>query len=108
MAKKKSTGRSAKKIKSLKMICNDNNKSSSNNRSSYLIFDLEKMDEDLIGSNKRLKSARDSQVQDLDKEILVLEKRETLLNEQVCKLNRKMREISQANGNLNAADDNLV
>jgi hypothetical protein len=108
MAKKKSTGRSAKKIKSLKMIGNDNNKSSSNNRSSYLIFGLEKTDEELIGSNKRLKSARDSQVQDLDKEILVLEKRETLLNEQVCKLNRKMREISQANGNLNAADDNLV
>jgi len=108
MAKTKLTGRSAKKIKSLKMICNDNNKSSSNNRSSYLIVGLEKMDEDLIASNKCLKSARDSQVQDLDKEILVLEKRETLLNEQVCKLNRKMREISQANGNLNAADDNLV
>ena len=108
MAKKKSTGRSAKKIKSLKMICNDNNKSSSNNRSSYLIVGLEKMDEDLIASNKRLKSARDSQVQDLDNKILVLDKKETLLNERVCKLNCKMREIAQANENLNAADDDLV
>ena len=80
MAKKKSTGRSAKKIKSLKMIGNDNNKSSSNNCSSYLIVGLEKMDKDLIASNKRLKSARDSQVQDLDNKILVLDKRETLCN----------------------------
>jgi hypothetical protein len=108
MAKKKSTGRSAKKIKSLKMIGNDNNKSSSNNRSSYLIVGVEKMDEDLIASNKRLKSARDSQVQGLNNEIFVLDKRETLLNERVYELNRKKREIAQENGNLNATDDDLV
>jgi hypothetical protein len=65
------------------------------------------MDE-LSAPNKRLKSARDSHVQDLDNEISALDKRETLLNERLLELDHKKHEIAQAHGNLDAADDDLI
>ena len=65
------------------------------------------MDE-ISAAYKRLKSARDSHVQDLDNEISALDKRGTLINERVQELNRKKHEIAQANGNLDVADDDLV
>ena len=58
--------------------------------------------------SKRLKSARDSLVQDLDNEISALDKRETLLNERLLELNRKKHEIAQAHGNFDVTDDDLV
>ena len=57
---------------------------------------------------QRLKSARDSHVQDLDNEISALDKRETLLNERLLELNRKKHEIAQAHGNFDVTDDDLV
>jgi hypothetical protein len=69
--------------------------------------DIDNMDE-LSASNKRLKSTRDSHVQDLDNVIAALDNRDTLLNERVQELNRKKHEIAQTHGNLNAADDDLV
>jgi hypothetical protein len=65
------------------------------------------MDE-LSASNKRLKSARDSILQDMDNAIASLDNRDTLLNERVQELNRKKHEIAQAHGNLDAADDDLI
>ena len=65
------------------------------------------MDE-LSASNKRIKTARDSQVQDLDNEISTLDKRETVLNERLLELDRKKHEFAQAHGNLDAADDHLI
>ena len=65
------------------------------------------MDE-LSGSNKRLKSARDSILQDMDNMIAALDKRETLLNEREQELNRKMDESDLSNGNLDAADDDRI
>ena len=55
------------------------------------------MDE-LSGSNKRLKSALDSILQDMDNMIAALNKRETLLKERVQELNRKKHEIAQTHG----------
>jgi hypothetical protein len=69
--------------------------------------DIANMDE-LSAADGCLKTARDSQVQDLDNEISALDERETILNERVQKLNRKKHEIAQVNGNLNVADDDLV
>jgi hypothetical protein len=65
------------------------------------------MDE-FSASNKRLKSAHDSHLQDLNNEISVLDKRETLLKEGVQELNLKKHEIAQANGNLIVTDDDLI
>jgi hypothetical protein len=59
-------------------------------------------------SNKRIKTARESHVQDLDDLISALDKRETLLNERVQALDRKKHDIAQANGNLDVADDDLI
>jgi hypothetical protein len=59
-------------------------------------------------SNKRLKLAHDSILQDMDNLISALQKRETLLDERVQALNRKKHEIAQTNGNPDAADDDLV
>jgi hypothetical protein len=66
------------------------------------------MDETISASNKRLKSAHDSLLQDLNNEIAALDKRETILNERVQQLNLKKHEIAQANGNLNVTDEDLV
>ena len=65
------------------------------------------MDE-LSSSNKRLKTAHDSHLHDLNNEISALDKRDTLLKERVQELNRKKHEIDQANGNRDAADDDLI
>jgi hypothetical protein len=65
------------------------------------------MDE-LSASSKRLKSARDSLVQDLDNVIAALDNRDTLLNERLLELDHKKNEIAQAHGNLDAADDDLI
>jgi hypothetical protein len=65
------------------------------------------MDE-LSSSNKRLKSAHESHLQDLNNKISALDNRETILNERVQELNRKKHEIAQANGNLNVTDEDLV
>ena len=65
------------------------------------------MDE-INASNKRIKTARESHVQDLDDLISALDKRETLLNERVQALDHKKHDIAQANGNLDAADDDLI
>ena len=56
------------------------------------------MDE-ISASNKRLKTAHDSHLHDLNNEISALDKRDTLLKERVQELNRKKHEIDQANGN---------
>ena len=63
---------------------------------------------ELSDSNKRLKVARDSHVKDLDKEIMALNQREIGLKERLGELNHKKHEISQANGNLDSADDDRV
>ena len=63
---------------------------------------------ELSVSNKRLKVARDSHVEDLDKEIMALNQREIGLKERLDELNHKKHEISQANGNLDSADDDRV
>ena len=68
--------------------------------------DIDNMDE-ISASNKRLKSAHDSHLHDLNNEISALDKRETILNERVQKLNRK-HEIAQANGNLDATGDDPI
>jgi hypothetical protein len=65
------------------------------------------MDE-LSASNKRLKSARDSHMQDLDNVIAALDNRDTLLKERVQELNRKKHDIAQTHGNLDAAEDDLI
>jgi uncharacterized phage infection (PIP) family protein YhgE len=66
------------------------------------------MDE-ISKSNKRLKLAHDSILQDMDNLISALQKREPLLDERVQEaLNRKKHEIAQTNGNPDAADDDLV
>jgi hypothetical protein len=66
------------------------------------------MDE-ISASNKRLKSAHDSILQDMENVIAALDKRETILNERVQELNRKKHEIAEANGNLNfTGDDDLI
>ena len=65
------------------------------------------MDE-LSTADKHLITSRDNLVQDLDNEIAAFNKRETLLNERMHELSRKKREIADANGNLDVADDNLV
>jgi hypothetical protein len=65
------------------------------------------MDE-LSASNKRLKLAHDSILQDMDNEILALDNRDTLLKERVHGLNLMKHEIAQANGNLIVADDDLI
>jgi len=65
------------------------------------------MDE-ISASNKRLKTAHDSHLHDLNNEISALDKRETTLNERVQELNRKKHEIAQAHGNLDATDDDLI
>ena len=65
------------------------------------------MDE-ISASNKRLKSAHDSLLHDLNNEISALDKRETTLNERVQELNRKKHEIAQAHGNLDATGDDLI
>ena len=65
------------------------------------------MDE-LSSSNKRLKSAHDSLLHDLNNEISALDKRETVLNERLLELDRKKHEIAQANGNLSVTGDDLI
>jgi septal ring factor EnvC (AmiA/AmiB activator) len=57
------------------------------------------MDDELSASSKRLKSAHDSLVQDLDNEIAALNNRDTLLKERLQELNRKKHEIAQTHGN---------
>jgi len=47
-------------------------------------------------------------VQDLDKVILALNNRDTLLKERLQELNRKKHEIAQTHGNLDATDDDLI
>jgi hypothetical protein len=69
--------------------------------------DIDYMDE-IGAAYKRLKSARDSHVQDLDNEISALDKRGTLLKERVQELDRKKHKIAQANGNLDVSDDDLI
>jgi hypothetical protein len=64
--------------------------------------------DNLSASNKRLKSAHDNHLQDLNNEISTLDKRETLLNERVQGLNRKKHEIAQTHGNLDVSDDDLI
>jgi hypothetical protein len=59
-------------------------------------------------ARKRLKTAHDNQEQDYNETISALGERESCLTERLDELNRKEREISQANGNLDAADDDLV
>jgi flagellar motor switch/type III secretory pathway protein FliN len=66
------------------------------------------MDDELSASSKRLKSAHDSLVQDLDNVILALNNRDTLLKERLQELNRKKHEIAQTHGNLDATDDDLI
>ena len=63
---------------------------------------------ELTVPNKRLKVARNNHMDDLDKEISVLDEAENGLKERLHQLNQKKHEISQANGNLDAADDDLV
>jgi len=58
--------------------------------------------------NKRLKVARNNHMDDLDKEISALDEAENGLKERLHQLNHKEHEIAQANGNLDAADDDLV
>jgi hypothetical protein len=69
--------------------------------------DIDNMDE-LSAADRCLKSAYDSILQDMDNVIRSLDKRGTLLNERLQELNRKKHTIAQANGNLDAADDDLI
>ena len=68
---------------------------------------IETMDE-LIIVNKRLKTVRNNNEQDYEVKISVLDQQESLLNERLLALNRKKHEIARANGNLDAADDDLI
>jgi hypothetical protein len=70
--------------------------------------DIDNMDDELSASNKRLKSARDSLIQDLNNVIAALDNRDTLLNERLPELNRKKHEIAQTHGNLDVSDDDLI
>ncbi len=63
---------------------------------------------ELSVARKRLKVARDNHVDDLDKEISALAEAENGLKERLHQLNQKKHEISQANGNIDAAVDDLV
>ena len=65
------------------------------------------MDE-LTVARKRLKVAQDNLLEDLDKEISALDEAENGLKERLHQLNQKKHEISQLNGNIDAADDDLV
>jgi hypothetical protein len=69
--------------------------------------DIDNMDE-LSASNKRLKLAHDSTLQDMENEISTLDNRDTLLKERLLELDHKKHEIAQTHGNLDAADDDLV
>jgi hypothetical protein len=70
--------------------------------------DIDYIMDEIGAAYKRLKSAHDSHLQDLDNEISALDKRRTLLNERLQELNRKKHEIAQANGNLDVSDDDLI
>ena len=59
-------------------------------------------------ARKRLKTAHDNQERDYNETISELGERESRLEERYDELKRKEREIIQANGNLDAADDDLV
>ena len=63
---------------------------------------------ELTVARKSLKVARDNHVDDLDKEISALDEAENGLKERLHQLNQKKHEICQANGNIDAADDDLV
>jgi len=65
------------------------------------------MDE-LSTANECLKQARDNHEQDYNEMILALNQRELGLIERLHQLNQKKHEISQLNGNLDAADDDFV
>ncbi len=57
---------------------------------------------------KRLKTAHDNHDRDYNETISALSQRESRLNERLYKLNCKKLEVAEANGNLNAAYDDLV
>jgi hypothetical protein len=64
--------------------------------------------EELSVARKRIKVAEENYERDYNELILALSEREGRLNERSDELNRKKHEIAQANGYLNAADDDLV
>ncbi len=59
-------------------------------------------------ARKRLKTAHDNQERDYNETISALGERESRLTGRLNELNRKKIEIAQANGNLDAADDDIV
>ncbi|KAL3777416.1 hypothetical protein ACHAW5_010218 [Stephanodiscus triporus] len=64
--------------------------------------------DELSVARKRLKVARENHERDYNELILALNRRESRLNERLSELNRKKAETAEANGNPDAADDDLV
>ncbi|KAL7532125.1 hypothetical protein ACHAXR_004448, partial [Thalassiosira sp. AJA248-18] len=64
--------------------------------------------EKLSIANKHLKTANDDREREYDAQIKKLDDEETLLTARLSELDKKKLEIAQANGNEDAADDDLV
>ncbi|KAL7534645.1 hypothetical protein ACHAXR_006007 [Thalassiosira sp. AJA248-18] len=64
--------------------------------------------EKLSIANKRLKTARDDHYREYDAQIKRLDDKQNLLTARLNKLEKKKLEIAEANGNEDAADDDLV
>ena len=62
----------------------------------------------LINTNKRLKIAHDNRERDYAAQIRKLDDCESKLTKRIDQLNEKKREIAQANGIVDAKDDDLV
>jgi len=65
------------------------------------------MDE-LIIANKRLKTAHEHEQQNYDALMSKLEDTESKLTKRLDELNQKKHKVAEANGNVNAADDDLI
>ena len=64
--------------------------------------------DDLINTNKRLKTAHDNHERDYAAQIRKLDDSESKLTKRIDQLNEKKHEIAKTHGNVDAKDDDLV